>query len=104
MLKKELTGIPLGDVLVSKNQDIITVVVFTSKSVLILGKTGEQKDHLESLLTRKLGTKTILEVREIKKPDANAKIVAYMVANQIEKRMPYKRAIKQAIQKSMEDS
>ena len=104
MLKKELTGIPLGDVLVSKNQDIITVVVFTSKSVLVLGKTGEQKDHLESLLTRKLGTKTILEVREIKKPDANAKIVAYMVANQIEKRMPYKRAIKQAIQKSMEDS
>ncbi len=102
ILTKELTGIPLGDVLVSKNQDVITVVVFTSKSVLILGKTGEQKEHIETLLTRKLGTKTILEVREVKKPDANAKIVAFMVANQIEKRMPYKRAIKQAIQKSME--
>ncbi|MCH2188536.1 30S ribosomal protein S3 [Candidatus Gracilibacteria bacterium] len=102
ILKKELTGIPLGDVLVSKNQEIITVVVYTSKSVLILGKTGEQKDHLETLLTRKLGTKTILEVREVKKPDANAKIVAFMVANQIEKRMPYKRAIKQAIAKAME--
>ncbi|QFR38634.1 30S ribosomal protein S3 [Candidatus Gracilibacteria bacterium 28_42_T64] len=102
ILEKELTGIPLGDVLVAKNQDSIDVVVYTAKSVLILGKTGENKQKIETLLTRKLGLKVTLEVRDVKNPDLNAKIVGFLVANQIEKRMPYKRAIKQAIAKTME--
>lgn len=44
----------------------------------------------------------MINVKEIKGVDTNAKIVAYSIANQIEKRMPYKRAIKQAISKAME--
>lgn len=102
LLKKELTGIPLGDILVSAKKDSLVVVVYTAKAALILGKTGENKTNIETLLTRKLGVKAELEVKEIKNPDTNAKVVGYMVANQIEKRMPYKRAIKQAIQKAME--
>lgn len=102
LLKKELTGIPLGDILVSAKEDSLVVVVYTAKAALILGKTGENKTNIETLLTRKLGVKAELEVKEIKNPDTNAKVVGYMVANQIEKRMPYKRAIKQAIQKAME--
>jgi small subunit ribosomal protein S3 len=53
-------------------------------------------------LTKLVGTKTVVNVKEIKKPDINAKIVGFSIANQIEKRMPYKRAIKQAIAKAME--
>lgn len=102
ILDKELKGIPLGDILVSKNQDVIEVVVYTAKSSLILGKTGENKEQLVALLNRKLSKKVTLEVREIKNPDINAKIVWFNIANQIEKRMPYKRAIKQAIAKTME--
>jgi len=102
ILSKELTGVPLGDVLVARNSDMIEVVVYTAKAVLILGKTGENKDRLQTLLTNKLWTKVSLEIRDIKNPDLNAKIVWFNVANQIEKRMPYKRAIKQAIQKTME--
>lgn len=102
ILNKELTWIPLGDILVSRNQKVINVVVYTAKSSLILGKTGENKEKLESLLARKLGTTVSLEIRDIKNPDLSAKIVWFNVSNQIEKRMPYKRAIKQAIAKSME--
>ncbi|NVP17737.1 30S ribosomal protein S3 [Candidatus Gracilibacteria bacterium] len=102
ILNKELKGIPLGDILVSKNQDTIEVVVYTAKSALILGKTGENKEALVSLLTKKLSKKVELEVRDVKNPDLNAKIVGFMIANQIEKRMPYKRAIKQAIAKTLE--
>lgn len=102
ILDKELKGIPLGDILVSKNQDVVEVVVYTSKASLILGKTGENKEQILSLLNRKLSKKVALEVREIKNPDINAKIVWFNIANQIEKRMPYKRAIKQAIAKTME--
>ncbi|MCD5385412.1 30S ribosomal protein S3 [Candidatus Gracilibacteria bacterium] len=102
ILAKELTGIPLGDILVARNSDSIEVVIYTAKAVLILGKTGENKERLQTLLTNKLSTKVTLEIRDVKKPDLNAKIVGFNVANQIEKRMPYKRAIKQAISKAME--
>lgn len=78
------------------------MVVYTAKASLILGKTGENKERLQTLLTNKLWTKVSLEIRDVKNPDLNAKIVWFNVANQIEKRMPYKRAIKQAIAKTME--
>lgn len=102
LLDKELKGIPLGDILVSKDQDVIEVVVYTAKSALILGKTWENKENLVALLSKKVWGKVTLEVRDIKNPDLNAKIVGFMIANQIEKRMPYKRAIKQAIAKTLE--
>ena len=102
ILNKELTWIPVWDILISKNQDIIDIVVYTAKSALILWKTGENKERLEALLVSKLWMKFNLEIRDIKNPDLNAKIVWYNIANQIEKRMPYKRAIKQAIAKTME--
>lgn len=102
LLNKELTGIPLGDILVSTSKDEVIVVVYTAKAALVLGKTGENKTQLEALIAKKIAKKVIIEVKEIKNPDINAKIVGFMVANQIEKRMPYKRAIKQAIQKAME--
>jgi small subunit ribosomal protein S3 len=102
LVNKELTGIPLGDILVSATKDEIIVVVYTAKASLVLGKTGENKTRLEELITKKIAKKVIIEVKEVKNPDINAKIVGFMVANQIEKRMPYKRAIKQAIKQAME--
>jgi small subunit ribosomal protein S3 len=86
----------------SKNDESVVVDIFTSKASLILGKTGEQVEIMKTKLQNKLGGKFIINVKEIKQPDINAKIVAFSVANQIEKRMPYKRAIKQALQKAME--
>jgi len=102
LLKKELTWIPLWDILISREQEVLKVVIYTSKTILILWKTWEQKELIENKIQRKLWMKVSLEVREIKKPDLNAKIVWFMVSNQIEKRMPYKRAIKQAIWNAME--
>ncbi len=102
ILDKELTWIPVWDILISRNQNIVDIVIYTAKSALILWKTGENKERLQSLLTLKLWIKVVLEIREIKNLDLNAKIVWFNIANQIEKRMPYKRAIKQAISKTME--
>lgn len=102
ILKAELTWIPIWDILIAIDQGVLKVVVYTAKSSLILWKTGEQKTAIETKISRKVWMKASLEVREIKKPDLNAKIVWFMIANQIEKRMPYKRAIKHAISNAME--
>lgn len=102
LLASQLTGIPIGDILISKNEETVVVDIFTSKASLILGKTGEQVEEMKTKLQNKFGGKFVINVKEIKQPDTNAKIVGFSIANQIEKRMPYKRAIKQALQKAME--
>ncbi len=102
LLDKQLTGIPVWDILISKNEESVVVDIFTSKASLILGKTGEQVEEMKTKLQNKFGGKFVINVKEIKQPDTNAKIVGFSIANQIEKRMPYKRAIKQALQKAME--
>ena len=102
ILKKELTWIPVWDLLISIEGDNIIVDVYTIKASLILGKTGENLEKIEALLSRKTSKKVKVNIKEIKNPDLNAKIVAFAVKNQIEKRMPYKRAIKQAVSRSME--
>ena len=102
ILKKELSGIPVGDILISKNQDAVVVDIYTVKASLILGKTGENVENMKTKLQNKLGGSFVINVKEIKNPDVNAKIVAYTIANQIEKRMPYKRAVKQALSKALE--
>ncbi len=102
ILDKQLNDIPVWDTLISIDSDLITVVIYTIKTALVVGKTGENLEKIQNLLSKKTGRKVVVEVKEIKRPDLNAKIVGFAIKNQIEKRMPYKRAIKQAISKSME--
>ena len=82
ILSKELTGIPLGDILVSKDQNTVEVVVYTAKSALILGKTGENKEReteglIEAIQKFDLNKGLILtkdEEKEVKKI-VNGKII-----------------------------
>lgn len=101
-LKKEFRDIPTGDVVIGRNDKEILVTVFTAKASLILWKEWENLANLEKNLEKKAWSQVKVTVKEIKNPDLNAKIVGFSIANQIEKRMAYKRAIKQAISKSME--
>ena len=64
-MKQQLSGIPVGDVLVSRQEDTLKVVVFTSKAALITGKTGENSEAIEKKLSNKLGMPAKLEVKEI---------------------------------------
>lgn len=101
-LDLELVGIPVWDIHISRSEDTITVDIHTAKASLVLWKDDENRFKIVSLLEKISSMKVALNVKEIKKPETNAKIVGYMISNQVEKRMPYKRAIKQAIQKAME--
>ncbi len=102
LLSRELKWIPVWDIFVSKSDNIISIDVYTSKAALILWKTWEQKDKIESIIQSSIWEKISLNIKEIKKPDINSKIISYTISNQIEKRMPYKRVIKQAIMRAME--
>lgn len=101
-LKKELNGKLVWDIRLYRGQEEVTVDIFTAKPAMVNGKEGEGVAELVKKLEKKFGLKFSVNVKEIKKPEINATLVADSVARQIEKRMPYKRVIKMAISRAME--
>jgi len=97
-----LRGIPVGNIYITHSDSGIRVAIHTSKVSLVLGKNGEQQALLEKQLANKFGETIKTDVKEIKNPDTHAAIIADSVARQIERRLPYRRVIKQALQKAME--
>ncbi|MDC0344838.1 30S ribosomal protein S3 [Alphaproteobacteria bacterium] len=77
------------------------ISVFSSRPGLIIGKKGADIDRLKGRLARITGDDVSLNVVEIRKPELDARLVAEGVAQQLTKRMSYRRAMKRAIQQTM---
>lgn len=81
----------------------IAITLYTSRIAVILGNNDENIEALKAKLQNNFGEYTFsVEVKEIKKPELSAQIVADSIARQIEKKMPYRRVIKNAMAKTME--
>ncbi len=107
-LDKRLRGYYVSSVEIERGQKAIRVILRTSRPGMIIGRSGEgatklKADILKELKRAKLSVtdEIKLEIVEVPNPDADAKIVAYMIAEAIEKRMPYRRVMKQLIEKVM---
>ena len=106
-LQKQLRGMYIGDIELERNTKSLRVIVKTSRPGLIIGRSGEGSQKLrasiESFLRKhKLTVPDIkLDIEEIRSPESSAAIVAYMVAEGLEKRLPFRRVLKQTIEKVM---
>lgn len=85
-----------------RNANDITLNIHTAKPGVIIGRQGASVEGLKAELEKKFGHKFTLNVKEIKKPDLEARLVADSIANQVERRVSYRRAAKMAVKKSME--
>jgi len=101
-ITKFLKGIPVANVFLSHSNQTITVTVYTARVAIVLGKDDENVNLLKAELTKKFGLTFQIEVKEVKKPELSAALVADSIARQIEKKMPYRRVIKNAISRTME--
>lgn len=106
-LTKNLKNQYIGLVEIERNSKAIKVLINTSRPGVVIGKSGEGvikiKNALEKILL-KVGEKNPnlqIEVVEIKNPEGNASIVSQMIAEGIEKRLPYRRVLKQTVEKVM---
>ena len=98
-----LKGIPVANIFLSHSNETITVTVYTSRIAVVLGKDDENVTKLKTELIKKFpGLGFQIEVKEVKKPELSAALVADSIARQIEKKMPYRRVIKNAISRTME--
>ena len=79
-----------------------TVTIHTSKPGVIIGKQGAAIEDLRKELERMFGGSFEVVIKEIRTPDADAEIIAETIQGQIQRRMPYRRAVKMAIEKAMQ--
>lgn len=77
------------------------IVVHTAKPGILIGRKGENVKKLRMSLEALLGKKIDLEIKEIKSPDLDAYLVARNIADQLERRISYQRAMKRALQQAM---
>lgn len=101
-VQKFLTGIPVGNIFINHMDGETTVTIYTAKTALVLGKNDENKEKLEQEIAAKFSGKFVIEVKEVKKPELSASLVADSIARQIEKKLPYRRVVKNALSKTME--
>ena len=83
----------------SANQ--LTVIIHTAKPGIVIGRSGASVDALRDNLERISGKKVRVTIQEIKVPELDAKLLAENVANQLEKRIAFRRAVKQSVMRSM---
>jgi small subunit ribosomal protein S3 len=79
----------------------VSVTIHTAKPGIVIGKSGEKVDRLRAMLEAKTKKRVRLNIKEIRQPELDAYLVGRSVAEQLEKRVSFRRAMKQAVQKSM---
>ena len=79
----------------------VKIVVHTAKPGILIGRKGENVKKMRQSLEAVVGKKIDLEIKEIKSPDLDAFLVARNIAEQLERRISYQRAMKRAIQQAM---
>jgi len=89
-------------IIIKRLSDKIEVTIHTARPGLVIGKKGSEIDLLKAGLKKLTGKEVWIEVEEIKRPDLDAKLVAESIAKQLERRIAFRRAMKKAIQSSMD--
>ncbi len=97
-LKKELDSSFVSKIEIERPSESAKVSIHTSRPGMIIGKKGEDIDKLRNRLTNIMGVPVSLNIKEIRKPDLDAQLVAANIALQLEKRAMFRRVIKRAAQ------
>ena len=98
---KKLKEAGLGDISIERGKRV-TVAIQSSKPGVIIGKQGAAIEDLKKELEKMFGGNFEVLIQEIRQPDLDANIIAENVQQQIERRMPYRRAAKMAIEKAIQ--
>lgn len=101
-IKKKYYAAAVSKILIERVAGKIVVTIYTGRPGVLIGKAGSEIEVLKKDLAKVTGGKqVIINVTEVKKIDADAQLVAEGVAAQLEKRVSYRRAVKQAIGRTM---
>ena len=107
-LEKSLRGMYVEGIEIERTPTVFHVIIRTSRPGLVIGRKGEGMGKIKSLIVgvmKKIGAEASKEIKltveEVHNAEGSAKIMAQMVAESLEKRMPFRRVMKQALEKGM---
>ncbi len=107
-LQKKLRTNYISDIEFERNTKTIKVIISTARPGMVIGRSGEGVDALKKDIMKFAKRSNIaitealqIDIVEVKNPDADAAIIAYSIAEQLEKRLPFRRVMKQTIEKIM---
>ena len=100
-LKKRLYSASVARIDIERASDKLKVIIYTAKPGVVIGKAGAEIEVLKGELAKFTDKKLNIEIKEIKKPDLNAQLVAENIAGQLENRISFRRAMKSAMSRTM---
>lgn len=92
-------GVPKVEI--ERDAKRVRINIHVAKPGMVIGRGGSEIEKLKATLEKKLGKDVALNIIEVKNPDANAQLIAENIAGQLERRVSYRRALKQAIGRTM---
>jgi len=98
-LKEKLASFNVSKFEIERKANVVTIMVFTAKPGALIGKGGAGIEALKADIEKLIGKKVNVNIMEIRKPDMDAQLVAESIAQQLEKRVSFRRAMKMAMQK-----
>jgi small subunit ribosomal protein S3 len=100
-LMDKLKAAAVSKVVIERPAGRARVSIYSGRPGLIIGKKGQDIEKLKDELSKKLGMEVSLNIMEIRKPETDAKLVAENIAQQLERRVAFRRAMKRSVQSAM---
>ena len=100
-LKKKLYAAGISDIQIERTAKFVKINILTAKPGIVIGKGGAGAESLKNDIAKMIGKDVNLNIVEVKEPDLDAQLVAENIAGQLERRISFRRAMKQCMQKSL---
>ena len=100
-LKKKLYSYQIAKIEIERKAGSVTVFLYTAKPGALIGKGGAGIEVLKKDISKFLGKPVNVNIMEVRKPDADSQLIAENIAAQLEKRISFRRAMKQSIQRAL---
>jgi len=101
-LKERLKQASVSRIQIERTQGSANITINTARPGLVIGKKGEDIERLRNEVTRMMGLPSVhINIEEVRKPELDAQLVAESVAQQLERRIMFRRAMKRAVQNTM---
>ena len=100
-LKKKLYSAGVSKIEIERASDRVKVIIYTAKPGVVIGKGGAEIEVTEKELAKLTDKKVMVDIKEIKRPDRDAQLVAENIAQQLENRVSFRRAMKSCMGRTM---
>ena len=100
-LKKKLYSSGISKIEIERTTDRLKVILHTAKPGVVIGKQGAEIEKLKKEISKFTEKKVLVDIKEIKRPDREAQLVAESIAQQLENRVTFRRAMKSTMSRSM---